>query len=60
MVVPRKRGQIHFFLSLTEGPAFGILSPADLISSIQPIYFCVGIRPSEGNKSNSCYKFSGN
>ena len=48
-----KRDRIRFFLSLTEGPAFGILPPADLIGSVQPIYFCVGIRPPVGNKSNS-------
>ena len=53
MVVPGKRGQIRFFLSLTEGPAFDILPPADLIGSVQPIYFCAGIRLPVGNKSNS-------
>ena len=48
-----KETEFAFFLSLTEGPAFGILPPADLIGSIQPIYFCVGIRPPVENKSNS-------
>ena len=56
MVVPGKKGWIHFFLSLTEGPAFGILLPADLIGSVQPIYLCAGIRPLVENKSNSHYK----
>ena len=53
MMVPRKRDQIHFFLSLTEGLAFGILPPADFIASVQPT--CVGIHPQVGNKSNFHY-----
>ena len=58
MVLPGKRGRIHFFLSLTESPAFGNLPPVDLIGSVQPIYFCAGIRPPVGNKSNSRYNYS--
>ena len=52
-VVPGKRDRIRFFLSLTESPTFGILPPVDLIGSVQPIYFCAGIRPLVGNKSYS-------
>ena len=44
MVVPGKRDWIRFFCSLTEGPAFGILPPADLMVSVQPIYFSAGIQ----------------
>ena len=57
-MVPGKKDWIHFFLSLTEGPAFGILPPADLFSSVQPIYFCAGICPPVGNKSYSCYMWT--
>ena len=54
-MIPDKRGRIRLFLSLTEGPAFGILPPTSLIGSVQLIYFCTGIHPQVGNKSNSCY-----
>ena len=57
-VVPGKRGRIHFFLSLTAGPSFGILPPADLTGSVQPIYFRAGIRLPVGNKSNSSYRLT--
>ena len=58
MVVRGKRGRIRFFLSLTEGPALDILLSADLIGSVQPIYFRVGIRQPVGNKSNSSNIFT--
>ena len=58
MVVPGKRDQIHVFLSLTEDPAFGILPPADLVGSVQPIYNCGGICLPVGNKSDFCYSIS--
>ena len=57
-MVQGKRSRIRFFLSLTEVPAFGILQPADLIGSVQPMYFCSGIRPPGVNKSTFRYNYS--
>ena len=53
-----KETKFAFFLFLTEGLAFGILLPADLIGSVQPIYFCAEIRPPLGNKFNYRYKIT--
>ena len=53
----KERERIPFFLA--EDPAFCILLPVDLISSVQPIYFYEGIRPPVKNKSNHCNIFTG-